>query len=276
MKKPQNDHPDPAELLGLACAAAAAGAALALEKRKDFITEVRTKSTATDVVTAADVAVEKLIVEALRSARPEDSVLGEESGASRPAGQNPGRVRWILDPIDGTVNYLYGLPHYAVSLAAEVDGEIVAGVVRNIPTGEEFTAIRGRGAFSGDRRLRCSTVGQLSQTLVATGFAYDAERRTYQAMVLGGVLGRIRDIRRLGACALDLCAVADGTVDAYYERGVNAWDWAAGQLIATEAGAIVSGLHGGPATDQFVLAAPPAIHEQLHDVLSDLKADAGP
>jgi myo-inositol-1(or 4)-monophosphatase len=276
MKNLPNDQPDPADLLVLASAVAAAGAELALEKRKEFITRVRTKSTATDVVTAADIAVERQIVDALRAARPDDAILGEESGVSDPAGRSRGRVRWILDPIDGTVNYLYGIPQYAVSLAAEIDGEIVAGVVRNIPTGEEFTAIRGAGAHSGGRRLSGSSVAELSQTLVATGFGYDAERRTYQAMILGSVLGRVRDIRRMGACSLDLCAVAAGTVDAYYERGLGAWDWAAGQLIAREAGVIVSGLHGGPATDQFVLAAPPAIHRELHDVLSDLKADAGP
>jgi myo-inositol-1(or 4)-monophosphatase len=276
MKNLQDDRPDPADLLRIASAVAAAGAELAQEKRKDFITEVRTKSTATDVVTEGDRAVERMIREALHAARPDDAILGEESGTSRPAGQSPARVRWIVDPIDGTVNYLYGIPQYAVSIAAEVDGVIVAGVVRNIPTGDEFTAVRGEGSFQNGRRLSGSVVTALSQTLVATGFGYDSERRSYQAKVLGGVLGLIRDIRRLGACSLDLCAAAAGTVDAYYERGLGAWDWAAGQLIATEAGLIVSGLHGGPATDQFVLAAPPAIHGALHDVLSDLKADAGP
>lgn len=286
MKNLRNDLPDPAELGTIASAVAAAAAELAQQKRKDFITRVRTKSTATDVVTEGDRAVERMIVEALRTARPDDAILGEESGASRPvgrhpgeprpAGQNPASVRWIVDPIDGTVNYLYGIPQYAVSIAAEIDGEIVAGVVRNIPTGTEFTAIRGHGAFSEGRRLSGSMVTDLSQTLVATGFGYDAERRSYQATVLGGVLGLVRDIRRMGACSLDLCAVAAGTVDAYYERGLGAWDWAAGQLIATEAGVVVSGLHGSAASDQFVLAAPPAIHSALHDLLSDLKADAGP
>ncbi len=280
MKNHQIDQPNPADLLTLASAVAAAAADLAQEKRRDFITGVRTKSTLTDVVTDGDRAVERLIKTALHAARPEDAILGEESGTSQPAGSSPGAVRWIVDPIDGTVNYLYGIPQYAVSIAAEVDGEVVAGVVRNIATGDEYTAVRGGGAFLTEsesrRRLGGSAVTEMSQALVATGFGYDAERRAYQAKVLGGVLHLIRDIRRLGACSLDLCGVAAGTVDAYFERGLGTWDWAAGQLVAAEAGAIVSGLHGGPATNQFVLAAPPAIHGALHDVLSDLKADAGP
>ena len=273
---PLTDRPQPAELLALAVEVAAAGAALAQAKRQEFIVSVRTKSTDTDVVTAADEAVERCVIDAIRARRPADAVLSEEAGASRPAGHPAGQVRWILDPIDGTVNYLYGIPYYAVSLAAEIDGEVDAGVVHNPATGDVWTAVQGEGAYWGDRRITCSSVSELGQTMVATGFGYDSSRRAHQAKVLGGLAHKIRDIRRFGACALDLCAAASGVVDAYYEKGLNEWDRAAGQLIASEAGLVVSGLHGAPASDAFVLVAPPGIHAQLQAVLDELDADGGP
>ncbi len=151
--------------------------------------------------------------------RPGDAVLGEEYGEAG-TGRRPGTVRWIVDPIDGTVNYLYGLPHYAVSLAAEVDGEVVAGVVRNAATGEEWTATAGGGAWRDGRRLTGSPATDLGQALVATGFGYDAARRAHQAAVLAELIPRVRDIRRFGAAALDLCLAAEGRVDAYYEKGL--------------------------------------------------------
>jgi myo-inositol-1(or 4)-monophosphatase len=239
---------------------------------------VDTKTTPTDVVTAADKAVEHQVVEALRHLRPEDSVLGEETGASGAGGAAGavGAVRWILDPIDGTVNYLYGLPQYAVSLAAEVDGEVVAAVVRNPATGAEWTATRGGGAWRDGRRLACSTVTDLGQSLVGTGFGYDPARRAQQARVLAAVLPRVRDIRRFGAASLDLCLTAEGALDAYYERGLSAWDHAAGGLIAAETGVSVTGLHGGPPGPEFVLAAPPGIHTALHDLLASVDAATGP
>jgi myo-inositol-1(or 4)-monophosphatase len=270
---------DRQDLLTLAVRVAAQGAALAQLKRREFITDVRTKSTDTDVVTAADVAVERLIIDALRQVRPGDGVLSEESGESigSPADRDSGSsIRWILDPIDGTVNYLYGVPYYAVSLAAELDGVVVAGVVHNIATGVVWTATLGGGAFCGERALAGSPVTQMSQALVATGFGYDAARRTHQAGVLAGLAGRIRDIRRQGAGALDLCAAASGLVDAYYEKGLSEWDHAAGVLIAREAGLVVSGLRRADPGQGFVLAAPPAIHRELHTVLVDLDADGGP
>jgi myo-inositol-1(or 4)-monophosphatase len=276
----------PGDLLALAVGVAREAAATARRMRAEAITDVETKSTDTDVVTAADRAVERQVIEALRAARPGDGVLGEEYGDS--ASTEPGApsccssgcgesaVRWVLDPIDGTVNYLYGLPQYAVSLAAEIDGEAVAGVVINAATGDEWTAARGGGAWRGDRRLHPSTRTRLDQSLVGTGFGYDARRRAHQGAVVAQLITRVRDIRRFGAAALDLCAVAEGTLDAYFEKGLNPWDHAAGGLIAAEAGAIVSGLRGAEPGVDMVVAAPPAIFGPLHDLLVELDADSGP
>lgn len=261
------------ELLDLAVRVAADAAETAYRMRSAAITEVDTKSTLTDVVTAADRAVERQVIAALRLARPGDAVLGEEYGDNGFA--RAGQVRWIVDPIDGTVNYLYGLPQYAVSIGAEVDGEVVAGVVHNPATGAVWTAAKGHGAFHDGRRLRGSRATELSQSLVATGFAYLAERRAHQGRVVAALLPQIRDIRRLGAASLDLCAAAEGTVDAYFEKGLAAWDLAAGGLIAREAGLLVTGLSGVDPGPDLVLAAPPAIHGPLHDLLVRLDAAGG-
>ena len=266
------------ELLAIALPVARDAAATARRMRAEAITDVQTKSTRTDVVTAADRAVERQVIDALRAIRPADSVLGEEYGDTADAGAagGPGAVRWILDPIDGTVNYLYGLPQYAVSLAAEVDGVVVAGVVINAATGDEWTGTRGGGAWRGDRRLHGSDGTDLAQALVGTGFGYDAERRAHQGVVLAQLITRVRDIRRFGAAALDLCAVAEGTLDAYFEKGLNPWDHAAGGLIALEAGALVDGLAGAPPGLDMVVAAPPALFGPLHDALVELDAAGGP
>jgi myo-inositol-1(or 4)-monophosphatase len=261
------------DLLTLALRVTAEGAALAVRRRVEYLTDVRTKSTDTDVVTAADDAVDRHIISSLRAVRPHDQFLSEETGTDRGTGS---RVRWILDPIDGTVNYLYGLPYYAVSLAVEVDGEVVVGVVRNPATGDVWRAVRGGGAYWGERRVHGGAETDLALSLVATGFGYDAKRRAHQGAVVAGLIEHIRDIRRLGAGALDLCAAASGLVDAYYEKGLNEWDWAAGKLVATEAGLIVSGLRGDRAAESFLLAASPAIHGPLHDLLVKLDADGGP
>ncbi len=275
---------DPRKLLNVAVAVARRAADLARTERTAGVAGVSTKSTSTDLVTAADRAVEQLIVDLLRARRPGDQVLGEEFGlgeesgsAEKPAGPTGATgVRWVVDPIDGTVNYVYGLPHYAVSIAAEVAGVTVAGVVRNAATGEEWTAVRGGGAWRDAQRLAGSAVTDLGQALVATGFGYDSARRTHQAAVLAQLLPRVRDIRRFGAASLDLCFAAEGRVDAFFEKGLGAWDNAAGGLIAEEAGLRVSGLRGAPAGPDLVLAAPPALHGQLHDLLVALDADGGP
>lgn len=264
----------PEGLLAIAVRIAREAAATARRMRAEGITDVRTKSTDTDVVTAADRAVERQVVAALAAERPADGVLGEEYGDSATTAAGP--VRWILDPIDGTVNYLYGLPQYAVSLAAEVDGVVVAGVVHNPATGDEWTATLGGGAWRAGRRLAGSARTTLDQTLLATGFGYDPARRAHQGAVVAGLLTRVRDIRRFGAASLDLCMAAEGAVDAYFEKGLNPWDHAAGGLVAREAGLLVAGLDGAPAGADMVMAAPPAIFPALHDALVELAAAGGP
>ncbi|WSA22427.1 inositol monophosphatase [Streptosporangium subroseum] len=224
-----------------------------------------TKSSPTDIVTALDQASEELIRARIKAARPDDAILGEEGGST-----GGGRVRWIVDPIDGTVNFLYGVPEWAVSIAVEVDGEVVAGVVNVVPRGEIFTAVRGEGAWLAGERLRCNTGVPLDRALIATGFGYESRRRAVQAEVLAHVLPRVRDIRRGGSAASDLCSVAAGRVDGYYERGPQYWDYGAGGLIAAEAGARVGGLNGKPCNPGLTLCAAPGLFEELHDLLVPL------
>jgi myo-inositol-1(or 4)-monophosphatase len=229
-----------------------------------------TKSSPTDVVTEMDRAAEALITERLRAQRPGDAFLGEEGGES-----GRGRVRWIIDPLDGTVNYLYGLADWAVSIAAEVEGTLVAGVVAVPAQDEVFTAVSGGGAWLQTGAtpavpLRCNTGVALAQALVATGFGYEAGRRKVQGEVVAAMLPQVRDIRRGGSCAVDLCSVAAGRVDAFYERGVNYWDYAAGGLVATEAGAQLGGLEGKPPSPELVIAAEPGLFGQLHGLLASL------
>jgi myo-inositol-1(or 4)-monophosphatase len=267
------DPPAHEELLAIAVGVVRAAAEAAAAMRAQAVDPVATKSSATDVVTAADRAVEKLAVESLRAARPDDMVLGEEYGATGRAGRTA--VRWVLDPIDGTVNYLYGLAPYAVSLAAEVDGQVVAGVVREVTSGQEWTALYGRGAWRAGRRLAASGVTELGQALVATGFGYEPARRAHQARVVAELLPRVRDIRRFGAASVDLCLTAEGRVDAYFEKGLHRWDYAAGGLVATEAGVRVTGLAGAPPGTDLLLAAPAGIYDALHDCLVELDAAGG-
>ncbi|MFI9642296.1 inositol monophosphatase family protein [Micromonospora sp. NPDC051925] len=268
--------PTSQELLEIAIRVARDAAGTAARMRAAGVSVAATKSTATDVVTAADRAVERQVLDALRAVRPGDVVLGEEYGGAAAGSVGAGGVRWIVDPIDGTVNYLYGLPYCAVSLAAEVDGEVVAGVVRNVATGEEWTATAGGGAWRDGERLRCSTETDLGQALVATGFGYDPGRRVHQARVVAELIQHVRDIRRMGAAALDLCLAAEGRVDAYYEKGLAAWDLAAGGLVAAEAGLRVTGLNGQPPGPDLVIAAPPALFAPLHTRLAALDASGGP
>jgi myo-inositol-1(or 4)-monophosphatase len=231
--------------------------------------EIDTKSTPTDVVTEVDRRVEAYIRSELAARRPEDAVIGEEAGG-RPGSSG---VRWFVDPIDGTVNFVLGLPQYAVSIAAEVGGRIVAGCVHNPISGELFHASLGGGAFHGDQRLPGPRQVLLERAVVATGFGYDSERRAKQATVVATLLPRIGDIRRLGSAALDLCAVAAGRLDGYYEVGLNPWDWSAGVLIASEAGCPVSGLRGRPPSGLMTAVAGAALAPELFALLEEIGAD---
>jgi myo-inositol-1(or 4)-monophosphatase len=224
-----------ADLLALAVDVAREAAALVRRGRATAGDDVEVKSSPVDVVTAVDTAAERLVVERLLSARPEDGVLGEE-GADR---DGTSGVRWVIDPIDGTVNFLYGMPWYAVSVAAVRDGASVAGAVIEPASGRLWSAAVGGGATCDGRPLRVSAASDVSLSLLGTGFSYSAERRVRQVRMVSGLLPHVRDVRRMGAAALDLCAVAAGWVDAYLEHGCNWWDWAAGALIAAEAGAVV-------------------------------------
>ncbi len=218
---------------------------------------VGTKTSGGDFVSDADRASEAAVVEVIAGARPDDGFLGEE-GADR---ESASGVRWVIDPLDGTANYLYGLDGWAVSVAAEgMEGEgwsTLVGVVYHPVSGEMFTARRGAGARSNGIALEVNDPVARRSALVGTGFSYDYEVRRSQGPLAGRMLLEVRDLRRIGAAALDLCLVAAGRLDAFYESDLQAWDYAAGALIAREAGAVVSPFENG------VLAAGPALHEDL-------------
>lgn len=258
------DDPDLPVLRALAEDVARAAGALLREGAGRVRTQVQTKSTGTDMVTEMDRAAEALIVDRLLGARPADGILGEE-GADE-AGTSG--VRWVVDPLDGTTNYLYGFPGFNVSIAAEVDGRAVVGVVYDVVRDELFRAVRGGGAERDGRPIRASGATDLGHALVGTGFSYEPERRRRQAEVLVQVLPAVRDIRRQGAAALDLCSVACGRLDAYYERGLAPWDLAAGGLIAAEAGAEVTDFDGAPARAGGVVASTPGVASALRALLA--------
>lgn len=262
------DTAELAQLAELARTIAAEAGAMLLHERPRHL-QVGTKSTPTDVVTEMDTRAEQLIVDRLRAARPDDGVLGEEGAVA--AGRSG--VRWVLDPVDGTVNYLYELPVWSVSIAAEVDGVVQVGVVEAPALAETFVAVRGQGATRNGAPVHVSGCTRLDQALVATGFGYDAARRAHQAEVVAAILPVVRDIRRLGASSVDLCSVACGRVDGYFERGLQPWDIAAGALVASEGGAVVGGLRGVAASGDLVLAAAPGVFEALHELLLPLGAD---
>ncbi|MEU6405625.1 inositol monophosphatase family protein [Streptomyces sp. NPDC046985] len=261
------------ELLQLALHAAARAGELLRDGRPADLTVAATKSSPVDVVTEMDVKAEKLITGLIADRRPDDGFLGEE-GASTPGATG---IRWVIDPLDGTVNYLYGLPTWAVSIAAELDGETLVGVVSVPMRGETFHATRGRGAWAtgawaGERRLSCRPAPPLDQALVSTGFNYVADVRAHQADVARRVIPLVRDIRRGGSAAIDLCDVAVGRLDAFYERGLNPWDYAAGDLIAREAGARTGGRPGQPVSRDLAVAASPGVFEPLQNLLEDFGA----
>lgn len=243
---------DPEALLALAVALAEDAGDLLLRRWGEVHT-VAAKTSATDPVSDADRASEELIAERIRSARPDDSIEGEEGAAH--AGSSG--LRWVVDPLDGTVNYLYGFPAWCVSVACADEQGAVVGAVRDPVHAETFQAVRGGGAFLGAQRLAVNDPVALPHALIATGFGYDPELRGRQGARAGRLLPQVRDIRRAGSAALDLCALAAGRVDGYYEDHLSPWDWAAGSLIAAEAGATVH--RDGP----LLVAAGPALAEPL-------------
>jgi myo-inositol-1(or 4)-monophosphatase len=245
--------PDPrgAELRDLALATAREAGELVLRLREQGVEVAATKSSEIDIVTRADQAAEALVKERLLGARPGDGMVGEE-GDDLPGTSG---VVWIVDPIDGTVNYLYGHPHFAVSIAAEVDGEVVAGVVVAPALGLEYVATRGGGSTCNGRPLRPRAAVPLGERLVATGFSYEQPARAREATYISRLLPRVRDLRRQGSCALDICGVAAGTLDAYVEEGPHIWDHAAAGLVVLEAGGILE-VTRSPVDKRLLICAP--------------------
>lgn len=264
-------------LLPLAWRAAGAAGSFLRDQRPALL-QVDTKSSPSDSVTDMDRNAEQLILDVLLGARPTDAMLGEEGG------ERPGTsgVRWIVDPLDGTVNYLFRLPMWGVSIAAEEQSAgtekavVTVGIVATPEFDEAYIAVLGHGSWmvrgSRAERLAVSDCTSLASALVTTGFGYDAERRRAQSAVVTGLIPDIRDVRRMGSAVVDLCWVARGRLDAYFEDGLNAWDYAAGALIASEAGASVSGLRDADISS-FVLAAAPGVAAELRTALIALAAD---
>ncbi|ORW93239.1 inositol monophosphatase [Mycobacterium sp. IEC1808] len=273
MTRPDNE---PARLRSVAEKLAAEAAEFVVRRRAEVFGPtasvaadgaVRSKTTPTDPVTVVDTETERLLRDRLAQLRPGDPILGEEGGG--PADAQSGAVTWVLDPIDGTVNFVYGIPAYAVSVGAQIDGVSVAGAVADVVAGRVYSAATGLGAHvtddRGTRPLRCAAVDDLSMALLGTGFGYSRRRRASQAALLAHILPAVRDVRRIGSAALDLCMVAAGRLDAFYEHGLQVWDRAAGALIAAEAGArvLVPEPNGPVGSEGLVVAAAPGIADEL-------------
>ena len=222
---------------------------------------VKTKSSARDIVTQMDIAAEKFIVESILAERPDDGFIGEE-GADRPSRSG---ITWVIDPLDGTVNYFYDLPGWNVSIAAKDENGVIVGVVTAPTINRTWWATRGGGAFLNGAPIRCNDPIDLDQALLATGFQYDVDVRPPMIAKAAEFLMIGRDVRRNGAAAIDICHVAMGAVDGYYEEGLNEWDYAAAGLIAQEAGATV-GCYGAK-PHMLTLAAGPALYAQIERFL---------
>jgi myo-inositol-1(or 4)-monophosphatase len=259
--------PELRELLALASDLAIQAGRIHDEGRRQVLT-IETKSSPTDVVSQVDKEAERLIVNRLRAVRPGDALLAEEGSLL----EGESGVRWVVDPLDGTTNYVYGYPAYAASIAVEVEGRTAVGVVYDSSAGRLYQAVAGHGAVCDDRHIRARSEGDLSRALVATGFSYDAAQREQQGAVVAAVLSRIRDIRRGGTAALDLCHVAAGEVDAYWELDLSPWDYGAGTLIAREAGAAVEHVAAAHGRGPAVVAASPALMPAFLELLRDAGA----
>jgi myo-inositol-1(or 4)-monophosphatase len=259
-------------LLDLACVIAIEAGELAAQRRREGVEVAATKSTIVDVVTEADREVERLIRDRISRQRPDDAILGEEGGAS----SGTSGLTWVVDPIDGTVNYLYGIPHYAVSIAV-VEGDPdpltwtgLHGCVLNPAIGELFTGSRGEGAFLGGTPIHVADPVPLELALINTGFAYASAIRGKQGEVVTRMLPMVRDIRRFGTASLDLCMVASGRTNGYFERTLSPWDHAAGAIIAREAGAVVKGFGAAAPSRDLILAAEPELAARLEPLLIEL------
>lgn len=258
---------DVEQLRATAVAVAQQVGALIVRMRVEGAAQVQTKTSPTDVVTAADTAAERLARRLLAQWRPGERVLGEEEGGD---GGPAAGLCWVVDPIDGTVNYLYGLPWYAVSVAVQRDGQTLAGAVGQPAAGRLWSAALGCGADCDGTAIRVSGATQLELSLIGTGFSYRPQRRARQAAVVACMLPRIRDLRRAGSAALDLCSVASGWLDGFVEHGLHRWDWAAGALIAAEAGAVV---RLPPPGSDLVIAAAPGIVDSLAELATQCGAN---
>ena len=262
--KPETSTPKAAALLDLAERVAREAGEMLLAGAGDLRVDVSTKTSGTDMVSEMDRASEALIVKGILAERPYDAILGEETGSR----DGSSGVRWVIDPLDGTTNYLYRHPIWAVSVGVEVDGQVAAGVVASPGLRETFSAVRGGGARLNGDPIAVSDAVDLTGALVGTGFGYVAGRRALQAAVLPHLLPAVRDIRRNGVASLDLCWVACGRLDAYFEAGGQPWDVAAGLLIASEAGALSSGLDGGPVAPESLMIATPGVASALFGLLT--------
>lgn len=263
-------HPD----LTRAWRAAQEAASFLLHERPADL-EIDSKSTPTDLVSAMDKTAEGMIIEALLGSNPQDGLLGEEGGER----MGSSGIRWVVDPLDGTVNYLFGFPMWGVSIGMERNGITEMGVIVTPAFDESYIAVHGRGAWlvrgSEGVRLQVRECEDLSLAMVVTGFGYSPDRRVSQARVLEGLIAHVRDIRRMGAAVVDFAWLARGRFDAYYERGLNAWDISAGMLLAAEAGAEVGFLRENGDSD-LMMAAVPGIAGVLRSELTRLDADLGP
>ena len=250
-----------AELLKLAESVAKDAGSLLMNRPDTFtLTE---KSSVIDFATQMDQQAEKMIVEKLLAARPDDGIVAEEGASS----SSKSGITWVIDPIDGTVNYLYGLPGWSISVAAKDKDGLVVGVVYAPTINGLWSAIRSQGATYNGKKIKCNDPVALDKALIATGFAYDLKVRVGQAQTIANLLPKVRDVRRIGSAAVDLCYVAMGAVDAFFESALNEWDVAAGGLIATEAGAKISGKGGGAPDRELTVCAGPALHAALLPLL---------
>ena len=251
------------ELLSLAMAIATQAGELLLQRPTDM--NINQKSSARDFATQMDHASEALIVREILRARPSDGIIGEEDSTI----ESSSGITWVIDPIDGTVNYFYDLPGWNISIAAKDERGVLVGVVHAPTINSTWHAIRGHGAFKNGKPIHVNDPVDLGAALLGTGFSYDTSRRTEQAAFISGLIPRVRDIRRFGAAAVDLCHVASGTFDGYFERDLKEWDLAAGTLICGEAGGVVSGAGFGAdgrlvePGEAMTIAAGPGLHAQL-------------